>query len=153
MMLSQKKPFTTLQPPQQVLFIKTRFKTSLKPILVAPAVRNLEAYSIDEHEVGLRYDLPYEPRGIPKFVQVSWFDRLLNTRPKANVTEIKSCKLWREKYCVHLKDLVANRVMKISVSLKNAETHMFGKESALEVFTTHDRGKTYKKNFRHPLSL
>lgn len=101
----------------------------------------MEVYSIDEHEVALRYDLPYEPRGIPKFVQVLWFDRLMNTLPRANVSEIKSCKLWPEKYCVNLNGLVANRVINISVSLKNAETHMFGKESAVEVFTTHDRSK------------
>lgn len=109
--------------------------------LVAPAVRNLEAYSIDLHSVSLRYDLPYEPRGIPKYVQVLWSDKLMHTRPRANVSEIKNCKLWPEKYCLDLENLIAQRVLKISVSLKNLETHMFGKGSTVQVFTTHERSK------------
>lgn len=64
----------------------------------------------------------------------------MNTRPRANVSEIKNCKLWPEKYCVDLENLIAQRVMKISVSLKNLGTHMFGKDSVVEVFTTHERG-------------
>lgn len=108
---------------------------------VAPPVRNLEVYSIDLQEISLRFDMPFNPQGIPKFVQASYYDKLLNSRPRAIVGEIKNCKLWPEKYCLDLKDLIAHRLMKVSVSLKNAGTHMFGKETAVEVFTTHDRSK------------
>lgn len=124
------------------MFINIPFHIQVLLISVAPPVRNLEAYSIDATSVSLRYDLPYEPRGgIPKFVQVLWHDTLMSTRSRANVSEIKNCKLWPEKYCVDLVGLVGQRVIKISVSLKNQDTHMFGRESSVDVFTTHSRSK------------
>lgn len=134
--------FTTTPAGKRVKNTLSKESEKLK-FLVAPAVRNLEAYSIDSRSVSLRYDMPYEPRGIPKFVQVSWYDALMNTKPRANVSEIKNCKLWPEKYCVDLGDLIAQRVVKIAVSLKNLDTHMFGKEASVEVFTTHNRSKGF----------
>lgn len=108
---------------------------------MAPPVRNLEAYSIDAHSISLRYDLPEEPHGSPAYVQVSWYDALMKTQPRAIVTKIKRCALWPQKHCVGLENLVAQRLLNVFVSLKNTDTHKFGEEKAVQVFTTHDRSE------------
>lgn len=109
--------------------------------VVAPEIRNLEAYSADFHSVSLRYDLPLKPKGVPKYVQVICCDAFLDYAGcTSNISEIAKCKLWPDKFCIELQKLPAHRSLKIAVSLKNLDTHAFGPDTKVKMYTA-NRGK------------
>lgn len=108
--------------------------------LVAPPVKNLDIYSRDSRSMSIRYDLPEKPLGVLTEIQVRYCCKVSFTKCKSSIKQIKQCKLWPNKYCVDLTGLIAYCNMDVHVSLKNRNTHTFGKETTAYVYTV-DSGR------------
>ncbi|KAG5891652.1 hypothetical protein JTB14_020070 [Gonioctena quinquepunctata] len=103
---------------------------------VAPPVENLELYSIDPNSASLRYELPSEPHGIIREIQVSKCNSLSFSKCKSSITAIKPCNIWPGKYCAEANFLIPFQSYSFRVSLKNLHTPKFGQEVSVNGFTT-----------------
>lgn len=91
-------------------------------ILVAPPVRNLEAYSVDENSAELRFQLPLSTLGIPQFVYVKYCHPLLESNCKTEIHNLTACLLWNNLHCISVTNLQSNYEFNVSVALKNYNT-------------------------------
>lgn len=80
------------------------------------------------------------PQGITREVQVSKCNALSFKKCKSTVTPLHECPFWPGKYCVDVQYLIPYQTYSFRVSLKNINTHTFGKEMSVDGFTN-DRGK------------
>ncbi|RZC27695.1 uncharacterized protein BDFB_000742, partial [Asbolus verrucosus] len=102
----------------------------------APAVRNLELYSVDNNSASFRYDLPKKPGGIPAYIQATRCNLLTFTKCRSSVQKITRCKLWPKKYCLDINNLIPNQQYTFKISIKNNQTQYYGNETKADAFTS-----------------
>lgn len=100
-------------------------------ILVAPPVKNLELYAIGSNKAYLRYELPSNPEGVPVEVEITRCNVLSRAKCRTGVSSISRCDLWPKKMCAIIDYLMPNQNYTFKVSIKNANTNVSGKDTAI----------------------
>lgn len=73
--------------------------------------------------------MPKYARGIPKDVQIRWCHPLYNNGCNSKIQNLTKCKLWPEKYCVEVNQLITSTNYNFLVAIKNDKTPAFGNET------------------------
>lgn len=133
------RSFKNIQTSRNIIKIELNFTTKAG---IAGVVENLKVYAMDENSVSLRYDLPKKAYGQPTNVQVLKCSAITNAKCRSVIADVTPCILWSQKYCITLNGIIPNQVFSFKVSLKNANTHIFGPETTVKANIT-ERGKSF----------
>ncbi|KAK9872527.1 hypothetical protein WA026_017992 [Henosepilachna vigintioctopunctata] len=124
----------TVKPHNKSKKITTSLFFTTKPGLASPP-QNLEIYATSNTSISLRYNLPDERQGIPVELHITRCNPLTLKKCKTFQMSVAPCKIFNEKYCVHVANLIPNQKQLMRLSLKNEGSHTFGEEALIEGFT------------------
>lgn len=99
---------------------------------VAPPPENLELYSINSHTASLRYGIPAMYKGLVRELQIKRCIKPSSSKCKTTYYPITPCSFWYDKYCTEVINLIPYQTYSFRVSMKNANSDVFGKEAEVE---------------------
>lgn len=112
----------------------------MENVSVAPPVKNLEVYSVDENSADIRFQLPQPALGVPQSVYVRYCHPIFENNCKTEIRNLTKCALWDDFICFLVTELRSNYNFNISVSLKNKNTPRNGTPTSV-LAVTEERGK------------